>query len=546
MSKKAPPWFVLFLGFFLILLVPRSIALAADVLPTYALVNCRIVPVTGPPIDKGILIIRDGLIESIGKIEIVKIPGDAEVIEAEGLTAYPGLISAHTNLFIEEPRPEQPEGQARTPETAAGERPSLDPGLEAFKLLKPKKTTIDAYHRLGFTTVLIAPQSGIFAGQSVLVNLNGEAAPAMVLKNPVALHIHFVTQRGTYPSSLMGTMAFLRQSFLDASHYALHQSRFKELQKGLRRPTYDPFLEALVPYVVEKKPIVFHCANQEDIRRALRLRDEFQVNVLLSGATEAWKLTDVLKKARVPLLVSLDFEPPLTSEVAQKGEEERKRAEKEVYPANPRLLHEAELPFALTSYGLTDTAAILKNIQAAIQAGLPPEQALRAMTIVPARFLGVEAVVGSLEPGKVANVILVRGEIFAEKAEVEKVFVDGQLFPIEKKKPAPAAAPPALNLAGTWSATLRSPMGEMVMTMELEQEGNALRGFMDSEMGRWEIQDGVLSGQEITFTISATIMGQAMDMSFSGRAEKDSLQGTISTSMGNAELRATRSPRGWS
>lgn len=540
MNRNSRPCLKPFLGLFLAFILSCGSSLTGEVLPTYALVNCQIVPVSGPPIEKGIIIIRDGLIESIGKIGIVKIPEDAEVIEAEGLTAYPGLILAHTSLFLEAPKADQPGAQAIPEETQTREKSTSDPGLDAFKLLKPKKTTIDAYHRLGVTTVLVVPESGIFAGQSVLLNLNGERAPAMVVRNPVALHIHLVTQRGAYPSSQMGTMAFLRQSFLDASYYSAHRSRFNQLQKGLKRPAYDPFLEALIPYVVDKRPVVIHCANQEDIRRALRLREEFELSALLSGATEAWRVADAVKKSRLPLLVSLNFEPPLSSEYAQKGEEEKRRAEKEIYPANAKHLYEAGIPFALTSFGLTDTNAILKNVRATIQAGLPAEEALRAMTIIPARFLGVEAMLGSLEPGKVANVILTRGEIFAEKTEVEKVFVDGILFPIEKKE---AAAPAALNLTGTWSVTVRSPMGEMAGTMKLEHEGTEIRGFIESEMGRWEIQEGTLSGNELSFTISAAIMGQSMEMAFSGRAEKDSFQGTISTPMGNAELRATRTPQ---
>ena len=522
------------------LLVGPALVLA-DVQPTYALVNCRIVPVVGPPVEEGIIVIRDGFIESIGTIGTVKIPEDAEVIEAKGMTAYPGLISAHTNFFIEPPKDERPAAEARQAAESQPQKSAAKPGPHAFSLVKPKKSTLEALHRIGITTVLTVAGSGIFAGQSVLMNLNGEAVEPMVVKNPVALHINFATERGAYPSSLMGTMALLRQAFLDAAYYASHRSRFEQLRRGLKRPEYNPFLEDLVPYVVDKKPIVFTCANQEDIKRALRLREEFKLNILISGANEAWRVVDLLRKTPVPLLISLDFRPPLTSEYAQKGEEEKKKAEKDIYPANAQALSQAGIPFALTSYGLSDAAAIQKNIRAAIQAGLPAEEALKAMTITPAKFLSAGSILGSLEPGKIANVILTKGEIFDEKTEVEKVFVDGLLFPVEKK--AAEAQPAAINVAGTWKATMRSPMGEMEMTMELEQEGNRVSGVMRSEMGRWEIRDGTLSGSDLTFSIEATIMGQTMTMEFSGRAEKDSLEGTISTAMGNAELRAGRVPK---
>lgn len=533
-SKKLTALFIaLFVG---------AVLSPAEVLPTYALVNCRIVPVTSPVIEKGVVIIRDGLIESIGAIGKIKIPEDAEVIEAEGMTAFPGLISAHTSLFLELPKEERPvPGEARMPSEPQPEKKVQNPGLRAFNLLKPKKTTIDGYHRIGITTVLVAPEAGIFAGQSVLLNLNGEKPEAMVVKNPVALHINFVTERNSYPSSLMGTVAFLKQSFLDAEYYSSYQSHLARLQKGMKRPEYNPFLEAIIPYVIEKKPIVFTCGNQEDIKRALRLQDEFKLNAFLSGANEAWRVADLLKKAQVPLLVSLDFRPPLSSEYSQRGEEERKKAEKDIYPANPQALSKAGLKFALTSSGLIDPSSFQKNVREAIKAGLPQEEALKALTITPAQFLGVDSVLGSLEPGKIANLILANGEIFGEKTEVEKVFVDGVLFPIEKK--AAEAKPTAADIAGTWKATVRTPMGEMEMTMELEQEGSQVKGFMSSQMGKWEIKDGILSGAELTFTLAATIMGETMEMAFSGKTEKDTIEGTISSAMGNAEFRATRIPK---
>jgi imidazolonepropionase-like amidohydrolase len=521
------------------------VSAAAEVLETYAVINCRIIPVTSPPIEKGALVIRDGLIESIGPIGTIKIPEDAEIIDAQGLTAFPGLISAHTNLFLETRREERPAaGQAAPAGIVAAEKPVRQPGLQAFAQLGPKLSAIQAWHRLGVTTVLVAPGSGIFAGQSVLVNLNGERPEQMVVKNPAALHIQFVTERGSYPSSLMGTMAFLRQSFLDAEHYSSHQAEAARLGKGIRRPEYDPFLEALVPYVVGKKPVIFTCANQEDIKRALRLREEFKLNALLSGANEAWRVSEHLKKAAAPLLVSLDFRPPLSSEVSQKGEEARKAAEKEVYPANPGVLSKAGIRFALTTLGLSDAKAAQKNLHSAVLAGLEPGQALRALTIIPAQHLGVDAILGSLEPGKIANVVVARGNILEQGSEVEEVFCDGILFKVEKAPPeGKPQTQPVLNLAGAWKLVIRSPMGTFEAAMELKQEGSSLDGFISSEMGKWEIRDGVLSGGELSFVAVGTVMNQAMEMSFSGKAEAEVIEGTLSTSRVAMDVRATRLPK---
>ncbi len=516
-----------------------TLTLPARVGPTYAIINCKIIPVTSPLIENGVIIVRDGLIESLGPHEKIAIPEDAEIIKADGLFAYPGLIDAHTKLFFEAPKPEP-----RQQGTAAAQPQKKDwakqVNLTAFKFLKPKKTAAESYYKVGITTVLVAPEREIYAGQSVLLNINGEKTEPMVIQNLVALHVNFVTARGSYPSSLMGTMAFLRQSFLDTQHYSSWKSQFTKTSRGLKRPEYNSFLEALLPYVVQKKPVFFNCASQEDIKRALRLTQEFKLNGFITGANEAWRVAELLKKAKAPLLVSLNFKPPFTSIYVAKGEESKKKAEEEIYPANAANLHKQGVKFALTSHGVNKAPDITKNIQKAIKAGLPKDQALKAMTIIPAELLGVSSFLGSLEPGKVANIVLTSGEIFDEKTKVQRIFVDGLSFEI--KQLPKGEKPSALNIAGKWKATVQGPMGESEMTLQLGQEGNAISGNVSSEFGEWEISDGVLSGKDLSFTIVATVMGETMELAFSGTAEKDSIEGTISSPTGSFELKATRIP----
>jgi hypothetical protein len=175
---------------------------------------------------------------------------------------------------------------------------------------------------------------------------------------------------------------------------------------------------------------------------------------------------------------------------------------------------------------------------------LDQEQALRALTIIPAQYLGVDAALGSLEPGKIANVILTRGNIFEEGGEVENLFCDGILFKLEKASTgAKPQAQQALNLAGAWKLTIKSPMGELEATMELAQEGNSLSGSISSEMGKWDVRDGVLSGAELSFMAVGAIMNQTMEMSFRGKADNETIEGSLSTSRVAMDFRATRLPK---
>jgi len=534
------------LSLFLSILVITVFSVSAEVGPTYAIVHCTVVPVSGPPVENGVIIIRDGLIESVGVFGDITIPEDAEVIEAGDMFAYPGLISAHTNLLLEPPRPPS---QAQQPASTA-QQPDEKPGwqkaeLLAFENLQIKKTTIEDLYKAGITTVLIAPEQNIFAGQSVILNLHGENKEAMVLKQPFGLHINFVTARGEYPSSLMGTMALLRQSFLDTEHYFLYKTQFAKSPGGLKRPQYDPFLENLLPYVVEKKPVIFNCANLEDIKRAIRITEEFKLKSYISGANEAWRAVDWIKKAKLPLLVSLDYKPPNMSKYVRQGDALKKDAEENIYPANAANLHKDGVKFALTTLGLSKSADVLKNLRTVIKAGFPEEVALKAMTIYPAEYLDIESLVGSLEPGKIANVVLTSGKIFDEKTTVRKVFVDGMLF--EVKQAPKKAESTSLDISGKWKAVVDSPMGAVDMTIEFIQDGSNITGSFTSEMpeiGKWEITEGILSGKELTFSISADIMGQSMAMEFSGTVDNESLEGDISFQGGSATLKATKIPDG--
>lgn len=532
------------LSLFLSILVIAIFSVYAEVGPTYAIVKCTVVPVSGPPVENGVILIRDGLIESVGVFGDITIPEDAEVIEAEEMFAYPGLISAHTNLLLVPP---SPPSQAQR-EATTSQQPDEKPGwqkedLLAFENLQIKTSTIEDLYKAGITTVLIAPEQNIFAGQSVILNLHGENKEAMVLKQPFGLHINFVTARGEYPSSLMGTMALLRQSFLDTEHYFLYKNQFAKSPGGLKRPQYDPFLESLLPYVVEKKPVIFNCANLEDIKRAIRITEEFKLKSYISGANEAWRAVDWIKKSKLPLLVSLDYKPPNMSKYVRQGEALKKDAEENIYPANASNLHKDGVKFALTSLGLSKSADVLKNLRTVIKAGFPEEEALKAMTIYPAEYLDIKNLVGSIDPGKIANIVLTTGKIFDEKSVVQKIFVDGMFF--EVKQTPKKAETTSLDISGKWKAIVDSPMGAVDMTIEFNQDGSNITGSFTSEMpemGKWDITEGILSGKELTFSISADIMGQSMAMEFSGTVDNESLEGDISFQGGSATLKATKIP----
>src|SRR5215468_2284115 len=214
---------------------------------TYAITNARIVPVAGATIEKGTVVIRDGLIAAVGAN--VSSPPDARIIDGTGLTVYPGLIDSCTSLALPEPSPAatvggggffQQQAPRPNPNAPNSTQPvGLQPEVMVDDLIKTGGNDIESARNAGFTTALTAPRTGIWMGQSALINLAGETPQQMIVRSPVAMHVGFTPLRGTYPGSLMGVFASLRQMLLDAQRYRDSLALYDKAPRGTRRPEAD-------------------------------------------------------------------------------------------------------------------------------------------------------------------------------------------------------------------------------------------------------------------------------------------------------------------
>jgi imidazolonepropionase-like amidohydrolase len=261
----------------------------------------------------------------------------------------------------------------------------------------------------------------------------------MVLRQPAALHVHLRTLAGRYPNSLMGTMALLRQSLLDAARYREDWAAYEKAPAGRRRPSWDAGLEAWADVAAGRIPLVVTATRENDVRRALALADEFKVRVLVAGAPQAARLVELLRTRKLPLLLSVNFDPPRAVGGFGEVDEERERREIEEAEKSPAALHEAKVPFALVS---GHAPSFLAGVRKAIERGLPAEAALRAVTLAAAEILGIADRTGSLDKGKIANVVAWSGDPLAKDAKVKMVFVDGQRYEPDDRPP-PAAPTPA-------------------------------------------------------------------------------------------------------
>ncbi len=444
-----------------ILLSLMAGALSAGPPGAIAIRNARVFPVSGPSIAKGTVVLRNGLIEAVGAD--VAVPADAWVIEGEGLTVYPGLIDALSTFGIPDAAPPTPAGGARgaTPQPAPPpvtsaqpaapaargpeDRPSTTSWLKAADLVKTTDRRLESVRAEGFTTAVTFPNHGIFAGQGAIVNLAGETSGEMVVSGSAGQYVAFVTSPGFgggFPNSLMGVLAYIRQVYLDADHYRQAKQFYAAHSRGTPRPEYDRALEG----VLESPRVLLPASRRVDVDRLLRLSNELHVEALLYGLPEGYRSADLLKNAAATALVNLKWPEKTKESDPEEPDNMRVLQIRDHAPSTPAVLARSGVRFALYSGGIDHRADLFHAVKRAIDAGLAPEDALRAMTLTPAEIYGVADRLGSLERGKIANLVVTKGDLFMDKTEVKYVFVDGVKFePVEEPPPAKPSATEASN-----------------------------------------------------------------------------------------------------
>lgn len=505
----------------------------ADAPGVYAVTGGTVHPVSGAPIANGTVVMRDGLIEAVGAN--VAIPADATVIDAAGSHVYPGLFDAQTSLGF------AAVSSRRGPGAERAERPAEPtPDSLAIRGVKLTDEDADARRATGVTTIVTAPSNGIFNGQSAIVNLGSGPIESRVIKSPAALQISFNTRpTWTYPDSLMGVMSYLRQTFLDAQQHVAATAVYTRNPSGYERPQENPGLDALRPVLRRELPVVFIADSELMMRRAMTLAREWNVSYVLSGAREGYAMPAADLK-NVPVLVSVKWPTAPADKDDREEQPLRVIRDRQLAPTTPAVLAKNGVAFALVS-GAGKTGDFLPGIRKAVENGLSADDALRATTLAPARIFGVDRQLGTLERGKIANLVVSDKPIFEKEAKVKRVFVDGReiRLPAEEKKEAPST-PSAID--GTWSLSVRAPEGNVAIQVTLRAENGRVTGTFAGDRGSGEIRNGTLDGTGFEFTISANAPGaEASDWLFRGTLDGDSMSGTVTTTLGNFEFSGSRS-----
>lgn len=378
-----------------------------------ALTGGKVVPVSGAPLDKATVLVEDGKIKAVGVD--VAIPADAQVVDVSGMWVTPGLIDVHTHISVMgEPAP------VDTMDGNEGSSP-ITPHLRVIDALHPRDIGITETVKAGFTTCYTGPGSAnIIGGTGTAIKLRtGKTIDDIIIPGTVQMKMalgenpkkFYGEMKKQAPMTRMMTAAMLRETLTAAVEYS---DALREVeQKGEKPPKKDMKLAALVPAVRGEMKVRIHCHRCDDIYTAIRISEEFGLDFTIEHCTEGYMIADILAEKKIPCVVG-----PLNMGL-------RKR---EIWYAdlnNAKTLLEAGVEFSFTEDSSAGTKWLPMHIGLCIGRGLPEEAAMRAVTINPARILGLQDRVGTLEVGKDADIAVFNGNPFLNTTLCKATMVDG-------------------------------------------------------------------------------------------------------------------------
>jgi imidazolonepropionase-like amidohydrolase len=533
---------------------------------TFAITNARIVPVSGPVIEQGTVVIRDGLIAAVGGG--VTVPADAWVVDGKGLTVYPGLIDALTDLGLPAAAtpapgggrpgaaaPGGPAAPATPPARGPRDRPASTPWVQAADELKVDEKRFESWRNAGFTTALTAPKTGMFPGQGAVINLAGGRPGDLIVSAPASLQLSLQPPGGFggFPSSLMGSVAYVRQVYLDVQHDADVRKSYDASPAGKERPAYDRTIRVLAEAQGANRPVFIQATTPTQIARVFALADEVKIKPVVYGLQEGFRSIDAIAAHKTPVIVSLRW-PEKDSDGDPEAEEVLRTLRlRDKAPATPGLLQKAGVKFAFYSDGAAPRD-LLKNARKAVDAGLPADAAVRALTLDAADILGVANRLGSIETGKIANLTITDGDLFNEKTKVKLVFVDGEKFDV-RDTPPPArpggegngqARPTstAATLTGKWTLTVTLSTGVYTNTADLTMaEDGRVSGSIAGDSANGNVTGGSLTGSNFSFTANLATGAGPLNATFTGTIEGNSIKGSFNAGEFRGDFTGTRPGR---
>lgn len=487
----------------------------------HAFINARIIPRPGEVIEKGTLVVRNGMIQAIGGN--VEPPADARVWDMDGMTIYPGLIETYTHAGVKDELNESGEGRYWNAH--------VRPERTLSDYLDAENSDLDELRKLGFTSAHVVPKKGIFRGQSGLISLADTTLQERLIRDRIAQHIVLQRQGGSeenYPNSLMGVIALVRQVWYDVQWYGRAHERYSQ-NPMQEKPEVNIALAALQDAFMGKQPVMFWTWNEQGLLRTKAISREFNLDAWYLGSGYEYRAVNDYSDINTPIPIPLNF--PKTPDVNTYEEtldinltalRHWERA-----PSNPAVLEEENIPITLTTYSLDKTGDFNDKVQQAVKHGLSEDTLLASLTTVPAKMLGVADELGTLEQGKRGHFIITDGKLFDKKTKVMDVWIDGIRYEINKKH--------EIDPRGKWKLNLPSDVTS-ASTAELEIKGELpkISGSMILEASTEKTKWIELDHDRLSFTVSSELLSEDGVYQYSGIVNKKLVSGYGTTPQGKS------------
>ncbi len=503
---------------------------------TYVLKNVNIIPRPGEMIEMGAVVVKDGLIQAVGKD--LDIPFDAKVLETDSMYVYAGFIDGLSFLGMpkeqnEEGRPEV-EDPGNPPNALAG----IQPQRQARDLFDPSEKMVGEFRKLGFTTAHVVPQEGVFPGKGALVLLGSGSAHQLMLRDETALFSQLDGAGSVFPATLMGVMSKWRELYQQARQAQMHLRQYARGPKGMARPEYDIALEAFFPVLDQQQTVFFRAPGAKEAFRVLDLQEELGFPLALGDLRQGWRVLDEVRDKDVPVFLTLELpDPPKEEEEKEKKNEmleeikeleKRRQTTMEKYEGQAARFAEAGAAFGFSTID-AKTKDIRANLRRMVAAGLSEDQALAALTTAPAQLLGLSEMMGTVEAGKIANLVVTSKPYFEKQSKVNFVMVDGELFKY-LAEPGAKADPAALaRVVGEWNYTIDIPGQATDGTLTLVDQGGVLGGTLKNSQSpeSVDIQGAQIKDDELRFTTNFDAGGQSIRLIFNLTLDGDAFEGKV-------------------
>lgn len=517
---------------------------------TYAITNTTIFTSPGS-VTRGHLILRDGLIERIGKT--VSIPKDAIELKGDSLFVYPGFIDAGGDAGVRKPEtPDKPKDSdpSNPPPAVAGIRPETSV-LDDFD---PQNEEIEEWRKQGFTISQLLPKGdGMLPGKTAVV-LFGNKTSSNILTPSAGMVAKFQRSSGTYPGTILGIMAKWRDLYQNAELAASYKSVFDN-NKGVYPPGHDAVLAAFFPVINNQTPVIFQTGDDLEMLRALSLQKEKGFRLILTQVDEGTSYIPRIRESKAEIALSLSLPKETASE--RKLEEATEEAQKKLERVKDAYEKALQLPSVYEASGIafafgtqsTKPEDFLKNLRLMVENGLSEEAALAALTINAARMLDLESTAGSIETGKLANLVIMTDSLFKKDAQVKFVFAGGHQYEYETKSGKANEENNDDVLGGAWNYETRTSGGSASGIMQLSRGADGYQGTIsfDNPEGdgtkTTKMRNLEWDGRTLKFDFDVNVQGMVISVSVSGEVSGTEYKGKLTiTDLGDFPFSATKSP----